>query len=80
MRDGSTAPFKLEATTLRISGGTVAIDDTGMIAGKAPGARPMHVTGLTDDGSRRAVLLILGVLYAVDDEGRRHHHHPATTK
>ena len=60
--DGSSAAFRIEGTTLTFGDRHVVIGDDGAFAGLNPGSRTLRVEGLTDDGSRRAALLVFAVV------------------
>lgn len=57
------APFRLDGETLVIGDKHVSFDAQGVLQGGDP-ASHLHVTGLTDEGSRRAALLLLAVVLA----------------
>ncbi|MDB4957485.1 MAG: hypothetical protein JWO36_5054 [Myxococcales bacterium] len=78
MADGQVAPFKIEGTTLTLGDKRVSIDDKGIIQGTNANAPQMRVTGLTDDGSRRAALLIIGLMFGA--EGHANGDGPAAGK
>jgi hypothetical protein len=68
--DGSKAPFKIDGTALVAGDKKITIDDKGVVQGTNAGAKQLHVTGLTDDGSRRAALLIMGIMFASPGDAR----------
>jgi len=72
--EGQTSNFKLAGEELQLAGKNVTIDANGafLLDGK-PGEIPMRVEGASDAGSRRAALLIVGLM--LDEEKA-----PAPTK
>lgn len=61
--DGRVAPFSLDGETLVIGAKHVTLDAQGQLVGGEPGSH-VHVTGLSDVGSRRAALLLLAIALA----------------
>lgn len=59
MADGSQSPFKLDGLTLVARDKRLSFDGQGALQGGPETG--IHVTGLSDDGSRRTALLVIGL-------------------
>jgi hypothetical protein len=60
------ATFRIDGTTLVFGDRRFSIDDKGMFEGPRPAGSPhLRIQGLTDDGSRRAALLVVALLFPV---------------
>jgi len=59
--DGQLAPWKLVGEALEIESRQITIDDKGMFHGTNEGF-DIHVTGITDGGSKRTALLLVALL------------------
>lgn len=62
--DGKTAPWKIDGDTLVSGSRRVSIDANGLLVGGNPDMKKeLHIKGITDAGSRRAALLIMGLMF-----------------
>ena len=59
-KTGKVPVFKLDGESLVIDGKKITIDEKGVLQGGNDGAK-IHITGITDAGSRRTALFVLAV-------------------